>query len=68
MSARAQTMDLVKDLRKQGFDVVRTGSGHWKVTNPKQGGHVIMGFSPNQGGNHKTLKRLAAIGYKPGGK
>lgn len=68
MSDRAETMRLVKDLRKQGFEVVRTGSGHWKVSSPKRGGHVIMGFSPNHSGKHRTLKRLAELGYRPGGK
>lgn len=61
--SRAETMKLVKDLRKQGFEVERTGSGHWKVHGP-DGEKVVMGFSPNSGGLHRTLKRLQAIGYK----
>lgn len=55
-------MKLVKDLRKAGFDVERTGSGHWKVSRG-DGPFVVIGFSPNTKGLHKTLKRLRAIGY-----
>lgn len=58
-------MKLVKDLRKQGFDVDRTGSGHWKVTRPGRSGSVVMGFSPTSSGKHRTLKRLAEMGYRP---
>lgn len=58
-------MKLVKDLRKRGFVVERTGSGHWKVVNPDGRGPVILGFSPRQGPGHSTMKRLAEIGYKP---
>jgi predicted RNA binding protein YcfA (HicA-like mRNA interferase family) len=64
-SGRAQTMQLVKDLRKQGFEVERTGSGHWKVTHPARGGCVVMAFSPSHTGQHLTLKRLRKLGYRP---
>lgn len=63
--SRAETMKLVKQLRKQGFAVERTGSGHWKVVAPDGRGSVVMAFSPTSGGKHRTLKRLAEIGYKP---
>ena len=68
MSGRSETQVLVRDLRKKGFVVVRTGSGHWKVTRPGVAGCVVMGFSPNKTGKHRTLKRLAQLGYQPGGK
>jgi len=55
---------LVKSLRRQGFDVDRTGSGHWKVSRPGVGDTVIMGFSPTGTAFHKTLKRLEQIGYQ----
>jgi predicted RNA binding protein YcfA (HicA-like mRNA interferase family) len=58
-------MRLVKDLKRQGFQVVRTGSGHWRVTHPDRAGSVVMGFSPNNLGQHKTLKRLRKLGYLP---
>jgi hypothetical protein len=64
-AGRAETMKLVKALRKQGFEVVRTGSGHWKVTNPGRDQFVIMGFSSASSGQKKTLKRLQEIGYRP---
>lgn len=57
-------MKLVKQLRSAGFIVERTGSGHWKVTNPETGKFVNMAFSPRSGGQHKTLKRLKEIGYQ----
>lgn len=65
MSGRAEAMKLVKSLRKQGFDVERTGSGHWKVSRPGRQGFVIMGFSPGGTGLHKTMKMLKEIGYQP---
>jgi predicted RNA binding protein YcfA (HicA-like mRNA interferase family) len=63
--SRAESMKLVKDLRKQGFTVERTGSGHWKIGAPDQENSVVMAFSPRTGGQHKTLKRLKEIGYRP---
>lgn len=63
--SRAETMKLVKDLRKQGFTVERSGSGHWKVYAADGRGPVTIAFSPRTGGLHKTMKRLAEIGYKP---
>jgi predicted RNA binding protein YcfA (HicA-like mRNA interferase family) len=65
MSSRAQVMDLLKVLKKQGFDYERTGSGHWKVTYPGRPGSVIIGFSPNNKGMHLTIKRLKKLGYRP---
>lgn len=59
---RGDQMKLVKDLRKQGFDVERTGSGHWKVTNASTGDFVYMSFSPSRTRQNKTLKRLREIG------
>jgi predicted RNA binding protein YcfA (HicA-like mRNA interferase family) len=65
MSGRAQTMELVKQLRKQGFNVERSGSGHWKVTHPERDGMVVIAFSPRKTGMHLTLKRLRKIGHRP---
>lgn len=63
--SRAESMKLVKDLRKQGFRVVRAGSGHWMAYSGNGLGPVTFAFSPSKHGLHKTLKRLAEIGYKP---
>jgi len=60
-------MKLVKECRKQGLTVERTGSGHWKVSNA-DGEFVIMAFSPGKGGRHKTMKRLEGIGFEAKGK
>lgn len=57
-------MQLVKALRKQGFTVERTGSGHWKIYNSAGEGPVVMAFSPRKSGQHRTLKRLEALGYR----
>lgn len=64
MSGRAERMKLVKELKKQGFSVERTGSGHWKVTYPGRQGVVIMGFSPSGSAQHKTLKHLRGLGFE----
>lgn len=64
MSGRAETMKLVKDLQRQGFTVVRTGSGHWRVTHPDREGWVTLSFSPKGAGLHRPLKQLEALGYK----
>jgi predicted RNA binding protein YcfA (HicA-like mRNA interferase family) len=58
---------LVRELRKAGFLVERTGSGHWRVRRPDGGGMVIMAFSPRSAGMQKTLARLRDIGYNPKG-
>ena len=63
--ARAERARLVKKLEKQGFDVDRTGSGHWKVTHPDREGSVIMAFSPRSPADYTTVKHLKKIGYRP---
>lgn len=65
MSGRSEQMRLVKALRKQGFAVERTGSGHWKVTRRGAEGTTYMAFSPSGAPQHKTMKQLRAMGYKP---
>lgn len=61
--SRAETMQLVKRLRKAGFEVERTGSGHWKVSKGN-GPFVTLGFSPRGNGLHKSIKRLREIGFE----
>jgi predicted RNA binding protein YcfA (HicA-like mRNA interferase family) len=61
---RADQMKLVKALKKQGFDVERTGSGHWKVTKEGVEGCVIMAFSPSRTIQYSTLKLLEEMGFK----
>jgi predicted RNA binding protein YcfA (HicA-like mRNA interferase family) len=58
-------MRLIKKLKKQGFSVERTGSGHWKVTRPGREGRVIMAFSPSGASNYQEVKRLKELGYRP---
>ena len=59
-------MALIKKLRKQGLAVERTGSGHWKVSNPEmpEAGFVIMAFSPRSTNQTGNLARLRKIGYR----
>lgn len=64
MSGRAEAMKLVKELEKQGFNVVRAGSGHWKVTRPGYAGMVVLPFSPRGTAQHKTMKLLRELGYQ----
>lgn len=65
MSGRAEQMRLVKALRRQGFEVERTGNGHWKVTVAGRKDCTYMSFSPSGAPQHKTIKRLKEMGYKP---
>ena len=65
--SRRETQRLVRDLKKCGFLVTRTGSGHWKVAAPQGPGSVIMAFSPRKTALHKTMARLKEIGYDPQG-
>lgn len=60
---RGEMMKLVKRLRKEGFDVDRTGSGHWKVKAPDGTGQTVLSFSPGAGGLKQTLSQLRKIGY-----
>lgn len=62
---RRETARLVRELKKCGFIVARTGSGHWKVQPPEGGGQVIIAFSPRTASLHKTMARLRGIGYEP---
>ena len=64
MSGRSESMKLVKELQKQGFNVVRAGSGHWKVTCPGRPGMVVVSFSPKGTPQFKTLKLLRELGYQ----
>ena len=63
-SARRETQQLVNELRRDGFKVTRTGSGHWKVENPSRAGMVIMAFSPKTASFYKTLIRLRELGFQ----
>jgi len=68
MSDTRREMDrLVRELLKAGYEVTRTGSGHWKVRRPEGGECVIMAFSPRTSGFHRTMTRLKKIGYDPRG-
>ena len=64
MSGRSESMKLVKDLQRQGFTVVRAGSGHWKVTHPDRSGMVVMSFSPKSPAMRSVRKQLRDLGYQ----
>ena len=66
MSARAEQQKLVRDLKKQGFDVVRTGGGHWKVSHPQRQGCTFIAFSPKRPPGPETFKQLRELGYERG--
>lgn len=63
-SARRETQQLVNELRRAGYSVTRTGSGHWKIQPQAGGGMVIMAFSPKSSQFHKTLIRLRELGFE----
>lgn len=62
---RGEMSKLVKKLRKQGFEVSRTGSGHWMVKAPNGPGSTVLAFSPSARGLRQSEKQLVQIGYKP---
>jgi len=66
VSARAEQQKLVRDLQKQGFDVVRTSGGHWRVTHPEREGCTFLSFSPKRPPGPETFKQLRALGYERG--
>lgn len=63
MNSRAR--DLVRKLRKQGFDIEHTRRGHLKVS--RDGGpFVIMPSTPSEYRGMKNAESLLKkIGYKP---
>ena len=50
----------------QGFDVVRTSGGHWRVTHPEREGCTFLSFSPKRPPGPETFKQLRALGYERG--
>lgn len=55
-------MKLVKQAKKQGCTVERTGSGHWKITTPS-GTVLVTSFSPsNPGAYRDTIRALRKAG------
>jgi len=64
---RREVARLVRELRRAGFVITRTGSGHWKCQSPAGGGMVIIAFSPRKAGLHRTMSQLRNLGYDPRG-
>lgn len=56
-------MKLVKALRKQGFTVERTGSGHWRVTSPDGERSTTIGFSPRWSGFKAAQRKVRELGF-----
>ncbi len=46
MTATSDVRRFIRDLRRQGWAVQNTGSGHYKVTHPN-GGFVFLPVSPS---------------------
>jgi len=53
---RADMMKLLKQIRKKGCTVERTGSGHWRITTPN-GASLITSFSPKTPGALRDITR-----------
>jgi hypothetical protein len=64
MSSRNEMSRLVLKLRKQGFSVDRTGSGHWKVCSDQSESSVVLPFSPRKVHLKSIHCDLKKIGYK----
>ena len=62
--SRAETMKLVKALRKQKFTVERTSSGHWRVTSPDGTRSTTIAFSPRYSGFKAAERKVREIGFK----
>lgn len=61
---RKEMRQLVRELQHEGFEVTRTGSGHYCVR--KNGGHaVFMPHSPSDArGMHRVYHKLKTIGFE----
>lgn len=64
MSKQSEIRKLVKDLKSQGFSVVLTNGGHYKVTND-DGRHINIAASPSSDvGVRNIVARLRReVGY-----
>ena len=64
---RREVDRLVRELLAAGYQVSRTGSGHWRVRSPEVQGQVILAYSPKKSGLKKMMCHLRKIGYDPRG-
>lgn len=62
MSHSSEMAKLVRKLRKAGYQVTFTGSGHYKVTGPES--FVILSMSPRRDDIRPMMKLLKRIGYE----
>lgn len=62
MSHSTEMTKLVRKLRKEGYLVSITGSGHYKVTGPES--FVILPMSPRRDDMRPVMRTLKLIGYK----
>jgi hypothetical protein len=64
MSARAEMMKMLREVKSAGFRVERTGSGHWHVRPPEGPGLVTLSFSPKYFNEKAVSRQLRSIGYE----
>lgn len=59
---RADMMKLVKQARKNGCHIERSGNGHWRITAPS-GATIYASFSPTSPGAYRdTIRELRKAG------
>ena len=59
---RSDMMKLVKQAKRKGCTVVRSGNGHWKITTP-DGTNLYASFSPTSPGAYRdTIRDLRKAG------
>ena len=62
MSHSSEMAKLVRKLRKAGYLVTVTGSGHYKVTGPES--FVILPVSPRRDDMRPVMRTLKQVGYE----
>lgn len=64
--SRKEMGQLIRDLEAEGYEVTRTGSGHWCVREGGTGPAVFMPHSPGDrtGGMLRVERKLKKIGFE----
>lgn len=64
MAKNDQINELLKSLKKAGYEVSRTKNNHWKVTSPGLN-NIVVASTPSEGrGTLNVCSELRKAGYK----
>lgn len=55
MAKSREIQDLLREVRRQGFDVQRGASGHWKI---RKEGRLVATLPSTPGGHPRGTKRI----------